>query len=428
MSHIEAFIEHQRKATTPIQSVSTVVKRLEDNGFKELKMAESWRISEGSAYYVRPFPSTVIAFKSAVSNYQQKGFRIIISHTDTPGFKVKPNPEVVSHGYLKLNTEVYPAPILRTWLDRPLSLAGMVVLRSENPYEPKTIELDIQRPLLTIPSIAIHFDKEVNKGSALNPQINMMPLIGQLKDTVEKEGYLLSLLAKEVGCEEEEILDYDLYVYVQEETCLMGADMDMISGPRIDNQASVFSSIQALIDSEPLDGIAVAACFDNEEVGSMTNRGVDSTLLYQVTERIGLALSRQREQIYRMWNRSFVISSDGAHAAHPNRPEKNDLTNLPLINGGMTIKVSAKQSYGTNGVTSGVFKQLCEKADVPYQYLVNRSDLPGGKSMGPIAARYLTVPAIDVGMPMLAMHSARELAGVRDLDDAVKVFTTFFND
>lgn len=427
MSYTDHFMQFIEKATTPIQSVSESIKLLETEGFTELEMNENWSIEAAGSYYVRPFPTTLIAFKVASHDFTQQGFKIITSHTDNPGFKVKPNPEMTSKGFLKLNTEVYCQPIYQTWYDRPLSLAGRVLLKSDDVFAPKSVEVDLQKPILVVPSLAIHFNREVNKGVATNPQKDMLPIMNLIGDKVETDGYLVNVLADEVGCAVEDILDYDLYVYVAQGAVRVGQDQSMVLAPRVDNQSMVYASVQSLIDATPQKGVAVAACFDNEEIGSTTKQGADSMLLYQVTERIGLALKRTREQMYRMWNQSFLISADGAHSHHPNVIEKNDVTNITSIGRGISIKVSAKQSYTTDGESAAIFKQLCNELDKPYQHLVNRSDIPGGKTLGPISTKYIPIKAVDVGIPMLGMHSAAELFGESDFEDCVEIFKAFYS-
>lgn len=428
MTYTDQFIEYLTTATTPIQSVSENIYRLEEEGFEALDMKDAWRIEEGGAYYVRPFPTTLIAFKVGANDHVQHGFKIITSHTDNPCFKVKPNPETVTKGYVQLNTEVYSPPMFYTWLDRPLSLGGHVVLRSENVMKPVVAEVDFLYPLLTIPSLAVHYNRTVNAdGAKFNPQKEMLPIMSMVKKSFIKEGYLNNLLAEEVGCDASDILDYDLYLYVKEDGLRVGPDGALVSAPRVDNQASVFASIQSLIEAKPNKSIALAACFDNEEVGSLTKQGADSTLLYQITERIGLALHKNEEMMYRMLNHSFMISADGAHGVHPNYMEKNDVTNFPVLNGGIVVKSSARQSYMTDGISSGIFKQMCEQAGVPFQTLVNRSDILGGKTLGPLASKYMPMQGVDVGVPMLAMHSARELFGASDFEDMLKVFKYFYN-
>lgn len=427
MTYTDHFIDYLKTATTPIQSVSQSISRLEEAGFLALDMGDAWTLENGGAYYVRPFPTTLIAFKIGKNDHTIQNFRLITSHTDSPGFKIKPNPEKSSKGYLQLNTEIYSPPMFYTWLDRPLSLGGHVLLRSDDVFKPTRVEVDFMYPLMTIPSLAVHFNRTVNsEGAHFNPQKDMMPLLDVLKEDIEAEGYLNSLLAKEVGCEGEDILDYDLYLYVKEEGYRIGPAGDLVSAPRVDNQASVFASLQALMETDVDKDILMAACFDNEEIGSLTKQGADSTLLSQVAERVALAMHKTDEQFYRMLEGSRMISADGAHGYHPNYPEKNDVTNFPVLGKGIVLKVSARQSYMTDGVSGAVFKGLCEKADVPYQQQVNRSDILGGKTLGPIASKYLPIPGVDVGVPMLAMHSARELFSASDFEDMVALFKAFY--
>ena len=426
MNQVNEFINYLEKATTPIQGVSATVERLEEAGFTELKMGDGWKLETGDACYIRPYPTTLIAFRVAVVNHTQQGFKIITSHTDTPGFKVKPNPEMKTKGYLKMNTEIYCQPLFYSWLDRPLSVAGHLVLKSKSVFAPKIINVDVPYPLMTIPSLAIHFNREANKGVSFNPQKEMLPIAATINDEFESDNYLLNILAKEASCKVEDILDYDLYVYVQEKGTRVGVEQNLITAPRVDNQSSVYTSIEALINSRPAKGLSMAVCFDNEEIGSATKQGADSMLLLQILERIAYALGKEKDQLYRMFDESFLVSADGAHALHPNYEEKNDLTNFPVINNGIVIKVSARQSYTTDGISGGIFKHLCEMNGIKYQYLVNRSDILGGKTLGQMAAKYVPIKGVDVGIPMLGMHSAKELFGEKDFMDLIKAFECFY--
>ena len=427
MTVTQKFFDYIERATSPIQAVSHEVVRLKEAGFVELDMKEDWMVEPGGSYYVRPYPTTLIALKLGNRKFLGGGYHIITSHTDCPGFKVKPNPDMATHGFLKLNTEVYGGPIFNSWYDRPLSLAGQVMLRSDDPFAPKVALVDFEKALMTIPNLAIHFNREVNKGVAINPQKDMLPILDMLYDDEKPKDYLLKILAEEVDCQIEDILDFDLYVYVRESGMMIGSRNGLASVPRVDNLSMVFASIEALLASETTEGINVAACFDNEEIGSTTKQGADSMLLAHILERVDIALNRLESMRHRSMNASFMISADGAHGVHPNSPEKNDVTNFPILGKGIAVKVSAKQSYSTDGYTSAVLKQLCEKAGVPYQILVNRSDQPGGKTLGPIATKYLPIKAVDMGIPMLAMHSARELFHSSDLEDCIKLFTTYYS-
>ena len=423
---VNGFIEFIEKATTPIQAVSEVISKLKDNGYTELKYGETWNLKKKSKYYVRPYSTTVIAFNIGNIGSENLKFKVVTSHTDSPTFKVKPNPEFKTSEYLKLNTEVYGGPIFNSWYDRPLSMAGQVVLKSEDIYNPKLVEIDFKKPLLIIPSLAIHFNRNVNKGVEVNPQKDMMPLLQTVKKDFEAKNYLINLISKELNCSIDDILDFDLYLYALEKTIEVGVESEFISSPRIDNLSMVYASIEGLINSEKNDSISVAACFDNEEIGSTTKQGADSLLFKNILDRILISLNVEEEERYNVYNRSFVISADGAHAVHPNVVEKNDITNFPIMNSGIAIKISARQSYSTDSITASIFKSICEKAGVNVQYFVNRSDERGGQTLGPISAKYLPIKSVDIGLPMLSMHSVRELMGKGDFEDSIKIFKTFY--
>lgn len=428
MSYTDGLLKFIESGTTAVRTVSTGIDRLEKEGFKALDMADTWMVEPGGSYYLRPYPSTLIAFTIGTTKFVQRGFHIITSHTDNPSFRVKGKAEVPTNGFMKLNVDVYGAPILYTWFDRPLSMAGHVVLRSEDVLKPKIVEVDFKRPLLTIPSLAIHFERKTNEGLTFDRQKDLLPVIELMTDELQKENYLLNMLSKEVGCDVSEILDFDMMIYCAEKGQVIGNDNGMISSPRLDNVVMVYSSVEALIESKHHDGINLIGCFDNEEIGSVTKQGADSMLLHKVVERISIALKKTPEQRYRMYDSSFIISGDGAHASHPNAVEKNDITNEVHMGKGVTIKYSINQQYSTDAISSGAFIQLCEKAEIPVQKMYNRSGIRGGLSMGPLVNKYLPMPTVDVGIPMLAMHSARELVSVSDLNDCVKVLKTFFVD
>lgn len=430
MDYTKELLSYISKATTAVTAVSAAINKLEGEGFESLSMGAAWMVSPGGKYYVRPFPGTFMAFTIGDTNFVQRGFRIITSHTDSPCFRVKGNPEVVVNGYLKLNVDVYGGPILYSWFDRPLSLGGQVVLKSEDTFKPKVVEVDFRRPLMTIPSLAIHFDRRTNDALNIDRQKNLLPILGLIEDTFESEGYLYEAIAKEVGCKVEDILDVDLFfMYVAEQGHIIGMNEEMLSAPRLDNQAMVYSSIEALMSSDHKDGINLVACFDNEEIGSSTKQGADSILLHQIVERISFALKKQPQQLYRMYDSSFIISGDGLMQATPMQQKKNDITSVVKLGQGVTIKYSMNQQYSTDAISAGAFMQLCEKkAGVKVQKMFNRSGIPGGKSLGPLTDKYLPIDTVDVGIPMLAMHSAKEVIGISDLDDCIKVLEEFFGE
>lgn len=428
MEHIIAdYFEFMKQATTAVQSVDEIKRRLSIAGFTELNMEELWLLTPGGRYYVSIHPSMVVPFVLGSSGYLTKGFKIITAHTDNPAFRIKPNPEIVVDGMVTLNVEKYGGPIFHTWFDRPLSVAGRVSLRSDTVLKPKVVHLDFKRPLLTIPSLAIHMNRDVNSGVEIKVQKEMQPLVTQLVNDQVKELLMLKLIAKELQVDPKEILDTDLYLYCCEEGFTLGADNEFISCPRIDDLSMVYAGLKALIDAKPNDGINVCAFLDNEEIGSMTKQGADSVIMAMILDKIRVSIGRDENQFLGQFLDSFIISADGAHALHPNYPEKNDLTNKPVMNKGITIKLSGNRAYASEVETIGAFQQLCEKAGVPYQKFVNHSDQIGGKTLGPIMNRTIPVAIVDIGVPMLAMHSTREIMGKQDFLDSIQVFKTFFN-
>lgn len=422
------FFEFLKSATTPYQTVLECEKRLIKAGFTKLNMEENWSMSSKGKYYVIPYDSMIVAFTVANEMHHLDRFKVIVSHNDSPCFKIKSSPEMMDGNVMKLNTEVYGAPILNTWLDRPLSIAGKVSLRSKDIFQPRIRYVDLKKPVLTIPNIAIHMNPKVNEGIGLNKQVDLLPVMTLVDDNCdfEKEGYLVGIIADALGVAADDILDFDLFVYSIEDGMVMGIEDKMISGPRLDNLAMVYASFEALMATENPLGVQMAVCFNHEEVGSTTIEGAESTLLSIITQRIISGFKKPIEHYYRMLNGSFMISADAAHGTHPNAPEKGDPTNRVRLNEGITIKNSAKKSYATDSESAAVFVQICEKAEVKVQRFANRSDMVGGKSLGPIAGKFLPIKTVDVGMPMWAMHSVREIIGTSDFEDTLKVFETFY--
>ena len=416
------------ESPTAFHAVKNVKDTLEFEGFKELKEADRWNLEVEGKYFVTKNDSALIAFRVGKGDIAENGFKIIGAHTDSPGFRIKPNPEItVENTYVKLNTEVYGGPILNTWFDRPLSLAGRVALRGENPLKPSIKLIDFKKPLLIIPNLAIHMNRNVNEGYAINRQKDTLPLLGFINEKFEKEGYLLKLISDELGVKIEEILDFDLFLYECEKGCLLGLEEELISAGRLDDLWMVYAGVKALIDSNDSKATKVMVCIDNEEIGSLTAQGANSTLLQTVLERITLALGKDREEFMRALSNSVMISADLAHAVHPNQVEKHDPVNKPVLGGGPVIKMAASGSYSTDSYASAIFKGVCEKANVPCQVFVNRSDVRGGTTIGPITAANLCIPVVDMGAPLLSMHSVRELASVEDNEYTVKAFTEFYN-
>ncbi len=396
-------------------------------GFEELSPEKRWTLIPGRKYFVTRNNSALIAFIVGQGDVDLHGFRLIGAHTDSPSFRVKPSAEMAAEGhYLKLNVETYGGPILNTWLDRPLALAGRIVLRGASPFAPQIKLFRSNRPLLVIPNLAIHMNRKVNEGVELNKQKDLLPLLAQITAGLQKEGLLINYLADNLPCLPEEILDFDLFLQADEKGCLLGLQQEFISSGRLDNLAMIHSGVWALAQAKPAFMTQVLACFDHEECGSTSKQGAASPFLAHVLERILIAQKKDREAYFQALAHSFLISADMAHALHPNAGEKHDPVNRPVLNGGPVIKISANQSYTTDAESAAVFTALCERAGVPFQKFVNRSDERGGSTIGPISSTHLDVRSVDIGNPILAMHSIRELGGVKDHLAMAKVFAEFY--
>lgn len=388
---------------------------LEKNGFSKLCPKDRWKVNAGGKYYTVVNGSAIIAFVVGNGKLEEDGFRIIGAHTDSPTFKIKPNPEIVEEGsYLKLNTEVYGGPIINTWLDRPLSIAGRVAVKSEDAFKPEVRLINIDKPLMVIPNLCIHMNRKVNEGIKLNTQKETLPILAMVNGSFEKEGFLIKLLAKELDVDVDDIVDFELYLYEYEKGAIVGLNDEFISSGKLDDLAMCHAGLKGLIDSKVNKSTNVLVLFDNEEVGSTTKQGAASPMLKNVLERICLSLGLDKEDYYRCISNSFLISADLAHGVHPNYGEKQDPTNRPIINKGPAIKISANQSYTTDAVSNAVYKSICKEENIPVQIFVNRSDERGGSTIGPISSTQLNIPSIDIGSPIFSMHSIRELGGVND--------------
>lgn len=415
------------ESPTAFHAIETSEELLKVNGFKKLEATEKWNIEKGGKYYTTKNSSAIVAFTVNTDDLTKDGFRMIGSHSDSPSFRVKPNPEMeVEKTYLKLNTECYGGPILNTWLDRPLAIAGRVILKGDNILKPVETLVNINRPVCIIPNLAIHMNRSINEGVALNKQKDMLPFVGLLNETLEKDNFLLNTVANELGRKSEEILDFDLFLYEYEKGSLIGVNEELISSGRLDNLAMAHASLHALINAEAKSGVNVAVVFDNEEVGSSTKQGADSNMLINILERISLCLGQDREDFLRSLYSSFIISADLAHAVHPNVTEKHDPTNRPIMGRGPVIKINANQAYTSDSYSISIYKTICKEAGVNYQEFVNRSDERGGSTIGPISSTHIDIPSVDVGSPILAMHSIRELGCVEDHMDIYKTFKKFY--
>lgn len=419
-------IDYIYNSPTAFNAVKTSKDLLIKNGFKELKLNEKWKLDVGQKYFITKNGSSLIAFVVNSDNVQE-GFRIIGSHSDSPTFRIKPNSEMtVEDTYLKLNTEGYGGAILSTWFDRPLSIAGRVVLKSEDTLSPKEEIININRPICIIPNLAIHMNRSVNDGYKFNKQKDTLPLVGLLSENLEKDDFILKEISKELNINKEDILDFDLYLYEYEKGSIIGPNEEFISSSRLDNLSMSHASLHGLINSKGKKGINVVAIFDNEEVGSSTKQGADSNMLLNLLERICISLKKDREDFLTSIYSSFMISADLAHALHPNIVEKHDPTNRPIMGGGPVIKISANQSYTSDAFSVGVYKSICEKSGVKYQQFVNRSDERGGSTIGPISSTHLDINSVDIGSPILSMHSIRELGSVDDHYNIYRTFVEFY--
>jgi len=441
MNNTQELLNFINESKTAFQSAYKIKSILDNQGYNEIKEEDKWDLKKGGKYYIIKNDSAVIAFEIGTGDIENDGFRLIGAHTDSPGFRIKPNPEMLVEGqYLKLNTEVYGGPILSTWFDRPLSIAGRVTLKGENVFKPKVKLVDVNKPILIIPNLAIHMNRDINDGYSYNKQKDTLPLVtiasdnlneneslGMVTKKLETNDYLLKLIAETLKVDYKEILDFDLFLYEYAEGMVIGVDEEFISCGRLDDLWMVFAGLKALIDSDEIKATKVLVALDNEEIGSLTAQGANSSILENILERICLALKKEREDFKRSLSNSIMISADLAHAIHPNYTEKCDPTSKPKLGKGPVLKIAAGGSYSTDSYASAVFKGICEKAEVPCQVFVNRSDLRGGTTIGPITASKLNIPVIDMGAPVLSMHSIRELATVADNEYTIKAFTEFFS-
>ena len=417
----EDLIEFIDAATSPYQVVEQST-----NLLRSVPMNENAALSAGQAYSFSLY-NTGIIFVAIGENAAKGPLRIACAHTDFPCLRVKSNPVLNVHGYGKLNVEVYGGMIRNTWMDRPLSLAGAVALRGADPFAPTLRLVDFRRPLMIVPNLAIHMNRKVNEGIELKPQKDLLPLFFQNGDADEDDTKkLLVLLAEELGVSAEDILSYDLNAYPYERGCLLGCDDAFLSAPRLDNLSSVKACMDAIREWHG-EGIRVVALFDNEEVGSRTKQGAGSTALAILLERVCYKLGLDREEYLRKVMEGFCLSVDVAHALHPNAPEKADPTNQPVLSGGTVLKVAANQSYAGDPEAFAVVAGLCEGAGIPYQVFTNHSDAAGGATLGSILSTQVPMRTMDIGAPILGMHSARETMGARDQFALTQLLMSFFS-
>lgn len=417
-------------------AVKNIADTLAANGFRRINPAlPLGEVKSGDRFFVTKNDSSIYAFRIGNKPIADAGFHMICAHCDSPTFRIKPNAEMLTEGgIVKLNTEVYGGPIMSTWFDRPLTLAGRVIVRGEDVMQPETLLLHIKRPLLQISNLAIHFNRQVNDGVALSKQKDVLPLLGQITSQLETGNLLMNVILEELNstiadCQfcAKDVLDFDLYLADATPACTFGAHNEFISSGRLDDLSMCYAGLEALIASDTTDTTQVLAIFDNEETGSQTKQGAGSPFLAYILKRIAMSQSHTEEAYYQAVERAFMISADNAHAWHPNYPEKYDPTNHPMLGGGPVIKFNAAQKYASDAVSAAVFAGLCEKAGVPCQRFVNHSDVAGGSTLGNILASSIPLRGVDMGNAILAMHSCRETGSVVDHEYCVKVFTEFFS-
>lgn len=398
-------------------AVANMAEELETAGFTCLQEGKKWELKVGQGYYVTRNGSALIAFR--IPRKEFAGYQIMASHSDSPVFKIKHNAEIqVDKKYMKLNVEKYGGMLCAPWLDRPLSVAGRVVVRTRNGVETRLVNID--RDLLVIPNLAIHMNRSVNEGYEWNAQRDMLPLFAECGKDMngagepECKGRLLALIAAEAGVKAEEILDTDLYLYNRMKGTVLGLNQEFIASARLDDLQCAFASLKGFLAAEPGKSAAVHCVLDNEEVGSTTKQGAASTFLKDVLRRINAGMGRSEEEYLTALNASFMVSADNAHSVHPNHADKTDPTNRPYLNEGIVIKYSANQKYTTDAVSGALFRVICDQAGVPYQTFHNRSDMLSGSTLGNISNTQVALNTVDIGLPQLAMHSPYETAGVKD--------------
>ncbi len=392
-------------------AVANMKKMLEAAGCTQLFEGQKWELAAGRRYYVTRNDSALIAFSVPKADFA--GFQLMASHSDSPVFKIKANAEItVDKKYVKLNVEKYGGMLCAPWFDRPLSVAGRIVVRTPEGVGTRLVNID--RDLLIIPNLAIHMNRSVNEGYEYNAQRDMLPLFAIMDGEAADADSFLKLIAGEAGVAREDILDTDLFLYNRMKGTVLGLNQEFIASGRLDDLQCAFASLKGFLAAESGESVAVHCVLDNEEVGSGTKQGAASTFLRDVLHRINTAMGRSEEEYLTALASSFLVSADNAHSIHPNHPDKADPTNRPYMNGGIVIKYSANQKYTTDAVSGAIFRAICERAKVPYQIFTNRSDMLGGSTLGNISNTQVALNTVDIGLPQLAMHSPYETAGSRD--------------
>lgn len=409
-------------------AVKNISNELEARGFRRIDPTKPLgEVKAGDQLYVTKNDSSIYAFRIGKKKLSEAGFRMICAHCDSPTFRIKPKAEMTCEGgIVKLNTEVYGGPIMSTWFDRPLTLAGRVIVRGEDALNPKTLLLHIKRPLLQISNLAIHFNRQVNDGVCLSRQKDVLPILGIVTEQLEVGNLLMNTITEELNISKDDILDFDLYLADATPACTFGVHNEFISSGRLDDLSMCFAGLDALLSNETTDATQVLAIFDNEETGSQTKQGAGSPFLANMLQRLVIAQGDSVEGFHQAVELAFMVSADNAHAWHPNYSEKYDPTNHPYLGGGPVIKFNAAQKYASDAVSAAVFAEVCREAGVPCQRFVNHSDVAGGSTLGNILASSIPLRGVDMGNAILAMHSCRETGAVADHIFTLKAFTQFY--
>ena len=422
MDNNKGLLEFLDRSPVNFLAIDNMRKELEEKGAIRLSETDAWKLAKGKTYYVTRNGSALIAFR--IPKKEPSGFQIMASHCDSPSFRIKTNPELeVEQKYVKLNVEKYGGMICESWFDRPLSVAGRVLVRTKEGIESRLVCVD--RDLLIIPRLAIHMNHEANDGVKINVQKDMLPLFTEAGE--EAGGSFLRLIAEECDADPEQILETELFLYNRVKATRFGLKNEFIASGRLDDLQCAYASLQGFLSAKAGKSIAVHCVYDNEEVGSTTKQGAASTFLSDVLHRINVALGGTEEDYHRLVRSGFMVSADNAHAVHPNHTEKADPTNRPYLNGGIVIKYSANQKYTTDAVSGAIFRELCHMAEVPVQEFHNRSDMIGGSTLGNISGAQVPINTVDIGLPQLAMHSAYETAGAKDTEYLIKAAQTLFS-
>ena len=417
---MEGFLNFLKKSPTAFHAVKAAEEMLNKAGFIKLNENKKWDLKCEGKYYISRNLSSILAF-TIPANIDEMSFNIVATHTDSPTFKLKPNFTIDTNKYIKLNTEVYGGPIYNTWMDRPLNIAGKIVVKGDNGIESKLISFD--KPMVIIPNCSIHYYPELNKGVALNPQNDLLPI---LCDKNINDCDLLDLIANKLNINKSDIVSHDLYLALLDRGTIGGANDEFIMAPQIDNLECSYIALTSFINSINNKSANVLALFDNEEIGSRTRQGAASTMLADILERISISLNKTQEEHKMALANSFIISADNAQGYHPNYPQKFDKTNAVYLNNGIVIKNAARGSYSTDAISQAFFKVICERANAKYQLNTNRSDIPGGSTLGCISIMNVSIHSVDIGLPQLAMHSAYETAGKYDYLELNKALTQFY--